>query len=185
MAHLLILEDDRITALALQRAVTRMGHTVVARTASAAEALAAVQAHHPDGVLLDLHLRGPRDGLLVGTDIQALWSTPVIYLTGSDPAQLGMPDVPDALWCYVAKPVDWDQLREILARLFPMHPPRPRVPWSGLEDAPHPIRLPTQELREQLRQLRQPVGTFSRQGCTGGSMDGRHGRAGRFTHWFD
>jgi PleD family two-component response regulator len=76
MAQLLILEDDRITALALQRAVTRIGHTVVARTFSAAEALAGVQAHHPDVVLLDIHLRGPRDGLSVGADIQALWSTP-------------------------------------------------------------------------------------------------------------
>lgn len=162
MAQLLILEDDRITALAPHRAVTRLGHTVVAHTASAAELLAAVQAHHPDGVLLDIHLRGPCDGLLVGTDIQALWSTPVIYLAGSDPTLLGMPDGPDALWCYVAKPIDWDQLRDVLARLFPTHPPCPRMPWLGLEDAPHPIGLPTQELREQLRQLRQPVGAFSR-----------------------
>jgi CheY-like chemotaxis protein len=160
MAQLLIVEDDRITALALQRAVTRMGHTVVARTASAAEALAAVQAHRPDVVLLDSHLSGPHDGLLVGIDIQALWSTPVIFLSASDPAQLGMPESPDALWCYLAKPIDWDQLQDILARLFPDHPPRPRGPWSGLEDTPHPIRLPTQELREQLRQLRRPVGAF-------------------------
>jgi DNA-binding NtrC family response regulator len=167
MARLLIVEDDRITAFALQRAVTRMGHTVVARVASAAEAMAAVQAERPDVVLLDIGLRGPRDGLLVGMDIQTFWSTPVIYLSGSDPAELGLPDFPEALWCYVAKPIDWDQLRDILARLFPAHPPGQGALGSGGEDTPHPIQhsrrfWPTPELREQLRQLRQPVGSLER-----------------------
>jgi DNA-binding NtrC family response regulator len=119
MARILIVEDDRITAWALQRAVTRMGHLVVARTCSAVEAMAVVQADRPNVVLLDIGLTGPQDGLLVGLDIQTLWSTPVIYLSGSDPAQLGLPDWPDALWCYLAKPIDWHQLQDILAQLFP------------------------------------------------------------------
>jgi CheY-like chemotaxis protein len=142
MAQLLIVEDDHITALALHRAVTRMGHTVVARVASAAEALAAVQAHRPDVVLLDMHLRGPHHGLFVGIDIQTLWSTPVIYLSALNPAQLGMPEFPDALWCYLAKPINWNQLQDILARLFPRHPPHPGVPWSSLEDPLPPVRYP-------------------------------------------
>jgi ActR/RegA family two-component response regulator len=70
MARLLIVEDDRITALALQRAVTRMGHRVVARVFSAAEAMAAVQAYRPEVVLLDIGLTRPQDSLLVGVDIQ-------------------------------------------------------------------------------------------------------------------
>jgi DNA-binding NtrC family response regulator len=151
MARLLIVEDDRITAFALQRAVTRMGHTVVARVASAAEAIAAVQAERPEVVLLDIGLTGPRDGLLVALDIQTFWSTPVIYLSGSDPTDLGLPDFPEALWCYIAKPIDWDQLRDILARLFPAHP------------IPHLRRFwPTSELREHLRQLRQSMGRLER-----------------------
>jgi DNA-binding response OmpR family regulator len=138
MARLLIVEDDRITALALQRAVTRMGHRVVARVFSAAEAMAAVQAYRPEVVLLDIGLTRPQDSLLVGVDIQTFWSTPVIYLSGSDPTALGLPEFPEALWCYVAKPIDWEQLRDILARLFPAHPPRPGTPGSGGEDTPHP-----------------------------------------------
>ena len=157
MARILIVEDDRITAWALQRVVTRMGHTVVARVFSAAEAMAVVQADRPHVVLLDIGLTGPQDGLLVGLDIQTLWSTPVIYLSGSDPAQLGLPDWPDALWCYLAKPIDWHQLQDILAQLFP--------PPLGGEDMPHPrhrsrLAWTTPKLREQLRHLRQPVGAF-------------------------
>jgi CheY-like chemotaxis protein len=123
MARILIVEDDRITAWALQRAVTRMGHLVVARTFSAAEAMAVVQADRPDVVLLDIGLTGLQDGLLVGLDIQTFWSTPVIYLSGSDPAQLGLQEFPEALWCYVAKPIDPARLHDILAQLFPPPPP--------------------------------------------------------------
>lgn len=160
MAQLLIVQDDRITALALQRAVTRMGHTVVACTDSAAEALAAVDAYQPDVVLLDISLRGRQDGVLVGTDIQALWSIPVIYLSGSDPTQLGLPDGPDALWCALTKPIHMDQLGHLLAQLFPSHPRHPPAPLSGVEDTASPICHSTQELREQLRQWRQPVRPF-------------------------
>jgi DNA-binding NtrC family response regulator len=137
MAQLLIVEDDRITALALQRAVTRIGHTVLACVSSAFEAMAAVQAFHPDMVLLDIHLSGSQNGLLTGIDIQTLWSTPVIYLSGSSPIELDMPDFPEALWCYLSKPIDLARLCDILAWLFPSQ---------------NPCTL--QELRDQLRQLR-------------------------------
>jgi DNA-binding response OmpR family regulator len=99
MAQLVIAEDDAITALDLQHAVTRRGHTVVARAFSAAEAMAAVQAYRPDVVLLDTHLRRRHDGVLTGVDIQTFWSTPVIYLSSLDPAQLGLLDFPEGLWC--------------------------------------------------------------------------------------
>jgi DNA-binding NtrC family response regulator len=155
MARLLIVDDDQITALALQRAMTRLGHTVVACVASAAEAMAAVQAYRPEVVLLDSDLPGPQDGLRVGVDIQTFWSTPVIYLSGTDPAALGLPEFPEALWCYVAKPIDRDQLRDILARLFPSPPPRPGAPGPGGEEIPDALRPTLQELHEQLRQLRQ------------------------------
>jgi DNA-binding NtrC family response regulator len=155
MARLLIVEDDQITALALQRAMTGIGHAVVACVASAAEAMAAVQAYRPDVVLLNIGLRGPHDGLGVGVDIQTLWSTPVIYLSGSDPTQLGLPEFPEALWCYVAKPINVDRLRDILARLFPSPPPGQGGLGPGGEERPAAIRPTLQELREQLRQLRQ------------------------------
>jgi DNA-binding NtrC family response regulator len=155
MARLLIVDDDQITALALQRVMTRRGHAVVACVASAAEAMAVVQADRPDVVLLDINLRGPQDGLRVGLDIQTFWSTPVIYLSGMDLAELGLPEFPEALWCYVAKPVDRDRLCDILARLFPSPPPRQGAPGPGGEEIPEALRPTLQELREQLRQLRQ------------------------------
>jgi DNA-binding NtrC family response regulator len=164
MARLLIVEDDRITALDLQRTVTKRGHTVVACVASAAEAMAAVQAYRPDAVLLDVGLRGPQDGLGVGVDIQTLWSTPVIYLSGSTPRQLGLPEFPEALWCYVPKPIDWDRLCDILARLFPSMALRQSTPELNGGNIAYGIRRTPQELREELRQLRQSERTVHTSG---------------------
>ena len=122
MAPLLIVEDDRMTALVLQRAVTRLGHPVVARASSAAEALAAVHTYHPEVVLIDGDFRGPQHSFVVGTDIHVCWSTPVMYLSGSDPPPRGPPDAPDARWGSLAKPLDGHPLQDILTRLFPTHP---------------------------------------------------------------
>lgn len=155
MARLLIVEDDRITVLALQRAMTQRGHAVVACVASAAEAMAAVQAYRPDAVLLDIRLSGPQDGLGVGVDIQTLWSTPVIYLSGSTPRQLGLPEFPEALWCYVAKPIDQNRLGDILARLFPSVALHQSTPGLNGGNIASDIRRTPQELREELRQLRE------------------------------
>jgi hypothetical protein len=84
-----------------------------------------------------LGLPGTPDSLLAGVDIQTFWSTHIIYLSASDPTQLGMPEFPEAFWCYVAKPIDWDRLQDILARLFPHQPPRQGTPGSGGEATPH------------------------------------------------
>ena len=150
MARLLIVEDEGITAVALQRTLTRLGHQVVACATTAADAMAAVQAYRPDAVLLDALLAGPHDGVQVGTDIQALWATPVIYLSGAPLTELGIPDFPEALWCFLAKPLDWEQLRDILAQLFPNQPP-------------HAVRRTAQELREPLRALRAHLASLQQQ----------------------
>ncbi|HEX2277514.1 MAG TPA: hypothetical protein VHN13_10350 [Candidatus Tectomicrobia bacterium] len=160
MAHLLIAEHEAITALDLQRAVTQMGHTVIARVCSAAEAMAAVQAYRPDGVLLDTHLPGPHDSVLIGVDIQTLWATPVIYLFSSDPAQLGLPEFPEGLWYALPKPFDYAHLDDILAQLFPSPLALPGAPLSGRGGASPPMPRTTQELREQLSRLRAQAGAL-------------------------
>ena len=66
VAVVLIVEDDRIIALDLQRQLTRLGYTVLPPVASAEAALAAVRAHRPGLVLMDVGLSGEQDGLTAG-----------------------------------------------------------------------------------------------------------------------
>ncbi|MEV4596778.1 response regulator [Amycolatopsis sp. NPDC049253] len=52
----LIVDDDTGFRRAARRLLAARGFEVVAEAADAGQALAAVRAHHPDCVLLDLHL---------------------------------------------------------------------------------------------------------------------------------
>lgn len=60
MARVLIVEDDGFTRMLLRGQLEQLGHSVVADSGSAADALDAAREHHPDLALLDLDLgRGP------------------------------------------------------------------------------------------------------------------------------
>jgi DNA-binding NtrC family response regulator len=105
VAVVLIVEDDRLIALDLQRHLTRLGHTVLPPVSTAGAALAAVRAHRPGVVLMDVGLSGEQDGLTAGRAIQATDGTPVIYLSGHGPAQLTAYDGGTGPMFYLLKPV--------------------------------------------------------------------------------
>lgn len=86
----LIVEDEAVIALDLQDMLEAMGCVVPAIAATAEEALAAVERHRPDLVLLDIHLSDGSDGVAVATSVRARWQVPVIFLTAhTDGATLG------------------------------------------------------------------------------------------------
>jgi CheY-like chemotaxis protein len=82
MATILIVEDDGLIVLGLQRQLTDLGHTVLRPADSAAVALAMVRVFQPNAVFMDLQLPGDTDGLTVGGMIEAA-GIPVIYLSDS------------------------------------------------------------------------------------------------------
>ncbi|CAN1212763.1 ATP-binding protein [Tumidithrix helvetica PCC 7403] len=80
-AKILIVEDEQLVALDIQRRLTQLGYMVVAIADSAQTALEAVAKHHPDLVLMDIHLKGNIDGITTATQIRAEYHLPVIFLT--------------------------------------------------------------------------------------------------------
>jgi DNA-binding NtrC family response regulator len=112
VAVVLIVEDDRIIALDLQRQLTRLGHTVLPPVFTAEAALAAVRAHRPGLVVMDVGLSGGQDGLTAGRAIQAMDGTAVIYLSGHVPAHLTAYAGGTGPLFYLIKPVT----SEVLAR---------------------------------------------------------------------
>ncbi len=77
LSRVLIVEDERIVALDLQRRLTRMGYDVPRVAASHDQALRGVSETVPDIVLMDINISGEIDGI----DTAAKISCPVIYLT--------------------------------------------------------------------------------------------------------
>ncbi len=109
-SRIFIVENERIVALALQRALHKLGYAVVGMAASGEEALEAVGQAAPDLLLMDIQLAGELDGVATAERLHATHDLPVIFLTGySDSETLARAQItgPSA---YILKPFEEREL---------------------------------------------------------------------------
>ncbi len=79
--RIMIVEDESITAMGLEKRLTKQGYDVVAVVASGEEAVRRAQENSPDLVLMDIMLEGEMDGVEAAGRITAVLDIPIIYLT--------------------------------------------------------------------------------------------------------
>lgn len=77
----LVVEDETLIAEELSERLTRMGFSVVAAVDSADAAIEAADRERPDIVLMDIRLKGERDGIHAAAEIRKLLNSPVIFVT--------------------------------------------------------------------------------------------------------
>jgi CheY-like chemotaxis protein len=115
-AHILIVDDERLIVLDLQRRLARLGHTVIGIADSGSEAIRKAAARRPDLVFMDIHLRGDMDGIDTAAHLRAQLHLPIIFLSscGDDEtvarAQRTLP------LDYLRKPFDTQSLQRALQR---------------------------------------------------------------------
>lgn len=80
---ILIVEDELIIALMIERMVLNLGHSVAAKVTTGEAAVEAAKEHNPDIILMDIRLQGEMDGIEATLQIQKTASIPVIYITGN------------------------------------------------------------------------------------------------------
>ena len=78
---ILIVEDERITAEDLKNTLQNMGYEVTGIASSAETFYKSLHANMPDLVLMDIYLKGRKDGIELATEIKEKYQLPVIYLT--------------------------------------------------------------------------------------------------------
>ena len=89
LSSILIVEDERIVAKDLQETLVNMGYDAFAVASSAEEAIARAAERRPDLVLMDIRIKGQRDGVETAKILRERFEVPVIYLTAhSDDATL-------------------------------------------------------------------------------------------------
>jgi two-component system nitrate/nitrite response regulator NarL len=81
--NIVVVDDDPGFRRIATTLLTARGLHVVAESQDGASALAAVREHHPDGLLLDLHLPDT-DGLTVARRLNEQNNRPRIVLTSTD-----------------------------------------------------------------------------------------------------
>lgn len=81
---ILIVEDEVLSAKYFSDVVKLMGHTVCGVAATADDAIDVALTHRPDITLMDVRLKGSRDGIEAVADIREhLKRMRVIYITAS------------------------------------------------------------------------------------------------------
>jgi DNA-binding LytR/AlgR family response regulator len=140
--QLLLIEDEAVLALDLRATLRAEGYEVAGISSTGPQALALFE-QHPGigGVLCDIHLQGPWNGIETARRLLAVRPVPLIYLTAlADQATLdqALTTQPSA---YLPKPVSAASLRAALAlalhtvaRPAPIATPAPAAPDALTRD---------------------------------------------------
>ncbi|EMG37028.1 CheY-like receiver, AAA-type ATPase, and DNA-binding domain containing response regulator [Desulfocurvibacter africanus PCS] len=114
-AKVMIVEDEAIVALCLERAVRRMGHSVSCVVDKGEDAVIQFERQPADVVLMDVRLKGDMDGIEAARHIVSQRHIPVIFLTAyNDTATiLRAENITPA--AFLSKPVDETQLAQAIA----------------------------------------------------------------------
>lgn len=79
--RVLIVEDEILIAEELKGRLAQLGFCVIAAVESADEGVDIATREHPDLVLLDIRLKGKKDGIQAAQEIHQKVDVPVVYLT--------------------------------------------------------------------------------------------------------
>lgn len=122
-AHLkrvLVVEDDHLVALDIQRHVERMGHDVVVAH-SGQEAIDKAHAVRLDLILMDIKLGGAIDGIEAARVIRSSLDLPIIYLTAYADNQTVDRARQTEPYGYVMKPFQERELKATIAMALHRH----------------------------------------------------------------
>lgn len=87
--NVLIVEDDLIISLVIEKMIFELGYKVVGKTETGEEAVEMALKLKPDLILMDIRLKGEMDGIDAVNQINQKIDTSIIYVTGnSDNAYL-------------------------------------------------------------------------------------------------
>jgi CheY-like chemotaxis protein len=123
VARILIVEDERLIAVDLQRRLTRLGYAVVALAASGAEAIQKALALCPDVVLMDIRLQGDMDGVEAAQQIRASTAIPVVFMTAYVDEDTQQRIRATSPWGCLYKPFAPNQVQSVLEHVLSVRPP--------------------------------------------------------------
>ncbi len=110
----LVVEDERIIGQNLRELLLELDYDAYAIAASADEALARASERCPDVVLMDIRIKGKRDGIDTAAILRERFDVPVVYLTAhADDATLERAKRTEPFG-YLVKPVKPQELRSAL-----------------------------------------------------------------------
>lgn len=113
----MIVEDEALIALLLERHVNSLGSTVVANVSRGEDVLTQFENHHPDLVLMDIRLAGAMTGLDAARQLVARGPVKIAFMTayGTEDIVGEIESIPHV--AYMKKPVSTETLRQLITAL--------------------------------------------------------------------
>lgn len=106
----LIVEDELIISLLIEKMVENLGHEVVDKVSSGEEAITAAQRYNPDIILMDIRLKGEIDGIEAMSKIRQEKEIPVIYISGNTDKLYQEKVDPSEYIEFLSKPISLSEL---------------------------------------------------------------------------
>ena len=114
----LIVEDDMIISMVLERMVLKLDHKVVDKVITGNEAVQAARKTSPDLILMDIQLKDEVDGITAMQKIRTFSGVHVIYITGnSDQYNLSRAEKTNFV-DYLVKPIQMNDLKNSINKAF-------------------------------------------------------------------
>jgi len=116
--NVLIVEDDMIISMVLERMITKLGHKVVNKVITGQDAIDCTFDLSPDLILMDIQLKDDIDGISAMQKIREKSDVHVIYITGnSDQYNLSRARETNFV-DYLVKPIQMSHLKKTIAKAF-------------------------------------------------------------------
>jgi signal transduction histidine kinase len=111
---ILIVEDDSVSALLLQRALEKNAHQIIGIADTGEKAIEILAESRADIVMMDINLAGELDGIKTTEIINEKYDIPVVYLSASSDAETLNKVVGTNPSAYVIKPFNIRELNMVI-----------------------------------------------------------------------
>ncbi len=150
--RIMVVEDEGITAMRIQRSMEDMGYTVTSIVISGEEAIEKAEEDKPDLVVMDILLSGKMNGIEAAGKINSRFNIPVVYLTAySDEKMIKTIKKTEPLG-YIIKPFDERELRIVVEIAFYKHEMERRLK-EAKDELTEKVKERTTELQSTIERL--------------------------------
>ncbi len=112
--RILLVEDERITAMAERELLESLGYRVTATAATGEEAVRKAAEERPDLILMDISLQGKMDGIEAAATIRKQIDIPVIFVTAYSQTDFGGRIKDGTSFRYIYKPISAELLKNCI-----------------------------------------------------------------------
>lgn len=114
----LIVEDDMIISMVLERMIKKIGHEVVKKVIAGQDAIDSTFKLDPDLILMDIQLKDDIDGITAMENIREKSDVHVIYITGNSD-QYNLERARETNFIdYLVKPIQMTHLKKSINKAF-------------------------------------------------------------------